>query len=220
VSEGRLPADPTSGIKNRRGKGKGKRHTRQALTDNEVRRILDGPKTETPGGKRDLAMICLMAYCGARTVEVHNANTEDLDTDQGRLVLRVLGKGRDEKDEVVVLWHPEAEGAVRNWLAARGKQPGPLFTSLSPRSIDERLSLSAIREIVMHYFELAGVSGGRKSTHSLRHTAATNAVRHGAPVTKVQTMMRHADLATTMVYVHETDRVANPGEAFVDYRGD
>jgi len=94
---------------------------------------------------------------------------------------------------------------------------GALFTSLSNRGRDERLSLRAIRGIVKAAYKAAGVVGKNKTTHSLRHTAITTAVKRGAPVQKVQAMARHANISTTMIYYHETDRVENPAEEFIQY---
>ena len=138
-------------------------------------------------------------------------------TDGGRLVLYVQGKGRVDKDELIVIAHPDAQAAVHGWLAARGDEPGPLFISLSKRSFGKRLSLRSIREIVRDTYKAAGVQGVGKTTHSLRHSAITAAIRNGAPIQRVQAMARHASLATTAIYVHEMDRLAEPAEALIDY---
>jgi site-specific recombinase XerD len=212
-----LPYNPTNGIHGAKRSGTSKKHRRDALTDREVLRVLDTPNVETPEGKRDAAILAVMAYCAARQSDLQRADLDDLQTIGGRLVLAVRGKGRAEKDEVLVIAHPDAEGALRDWLAARGDEPGALFVSLSNRTRGARLSSRAIRDIVKRHFKNAGVRGDRKTTHSLRHTAITNAVKHGAPVQKVQAMARHANIATTMIYYHETDRVENPAEQFIRY---
>lgn len=215
VGARRLPYNPAAGIKGAK-RTDSRRHKREMLTSAEIRRVLAMPE-DTPVGKRDRAMLYLMAYTGARTIEVHRADLGDLTTEADRLVLKVQGKGREEADEVIVVAHPQAQAALHDWLGVRGNKPGPLFTSRSPRSRDGRLSLSAIREIVKRYYKAAGVRGKRKSTHSLRHTAITNAIQNGAPVQKVRAMARHRSIDTTMIYVHETDRVSNPAEQFIDY---
>jgi integrase/recombinase XerD len=212
-----LPYNPTNGLKGAKRSGTSQKHKRDALTDREVLRVIGAPDVSTPEGKRDRAILALMAYCGARSVELQRADLADLRTVGGRLVLDVRGKGRQEKDELLVIAHPDAESAVRDWLGERGSAAGPLFVSLSHRSHGARLSLMTIRYIVKSHFKAAGVRGDRKTTHSLRHTAITSAVKHGAPVQKVQTMARHANISTTMIYYHETDRVENPAEAFVNY---
>jgi integrase/recombinase XerD len=212
---GQIPFNPTQSIKGATRKGTKKRHARQALTNNEVKRLLDQPAKTTPEGARDYAMLALMLYTAARGIELHRADLEDLTTQGGKLALLVQGKGHTEKDEVLVLIG-NAESAMRDWLAIRGNEPGALFVSMSNRTKNERLSRRALRDIVTRYFRAAGVHGN-KTTHSLRHTAITSAIRHGAPAEKVRGMSRHSSLDTLMIYYHETDRIDNPAEEYIDY---
>jgi site-specific recombinase XerD len=218
VGARRIPYNPASGIKSAK-RSDSRQHKRDALTNSEVRRVLAMPD-ETPAGLRDRAIIYLMAYTAARTVEVHRADLEDLSTKANRPVLKVRGKGRAESDEVIVIANSEAEGAMHDWISVRGNKPGPLFTSLSPRNKGGRLSLSAIRGLVKSYYNLAGVVGDNKTTHSLRHSAISNAIANKAPIQKARAMARHRSIDTTMIYVHESDRVEQPAEQFIDYRGE
>lgn len=217
VSAQRIPFNPTHGIRGARRTGTTRQHSRDELTDTEVKRVLAAPNVSTPEGTRDRAFLAVMAYTAARTVELHRANMEHLQTEGGKLCLRVQGKGRETADEMIVIAHPDAEAALRDWLAVRGEEHGALFVSLSNATRGERLSLRAIRAIVKHYYRVAGVHGERKTTHSLRHAAITNAIRHGAPVQKVRAMARHASIETTMIYYHELDRIENPAESFISY---
>ena len=216
VENRRLPYNPVEHIKGASRKGTTKKHVREALTDLEVKRVLAAPDATTKAGKRDLAILSLMVYTAARTVEVNRADLADLRTENGRLVLYVTGKGHVEADAVIVVANHKAENALYDWLAVRGNQPGPLFTSLSDRSRGQRLGLRALRMIVKEYFRIAGVHGN-KTTHSLRHTAISKAILKGAPIQKVQSMARHKNIDTTMIYYHEVDRLTNPAEDFIDY---
>jgi integrase/recombinase XerD len=215
VESRNLPYNPAENVKGATRKGTSKKHARESLTDLEIRRVLAMPDT-TPAGKRDSAILAIMAYTGARTVEVYRADLVNLRTENGRLVLYVTGKGHQEADSIVVLANPKAETAMYNWLAERGDLPGPLFISLSDRSRGQRLGLRALRGIVKQYYKLAGVRGN-KTTHSLRHTAISKAILNGAPVQKVQSMARHKSIDTTMIYYHEVDRLTNPAEDFINY---
>jgi integrase/recombinase XerC/integrase/recombinase XerD len=76
-----------------------------------------------------------------------------------------------------------------------------------------------LRQIVKGYFAEAGIVGDDKTTHSLRHTAITSAIRHHAPAEKVKGMSRHASLDTLMIYYHEADRVDDPAEEYIKYTG-
>lgn len=211
-----IPFDPSAQIEGATRRGSKKRHTRQSLTNNEVRRLLACPDRAKKQGKRDYAILAVMLYTAARGIEMHRANIEDLHTEHGKLVLAVQGKGHTEKDEILVLPH-EAETAVRDWLAERGMNPGALFVSLSRRSMGKRLSRRALRMIVKHYIRMAGIYGDNKTTHSLRHTAITSAIRNHVPAEKVRGMSRHVSLDTLMIYYHETDRIDDPAEAYINY---
>lgn len=193
-----------------------RKHARDVLTDAEVRRVLAMPDTDTPTGARDAAILALMAYTAVRTVEIHRANLDDVQTRSGRLVLMVQGKGHTESDDLVIL-NEQAEAALLPWLAVRGEKPGPLFTSLSRRNMGGRLSLQAIRALVKQYYRLAGVRGDRKTTHSLRHTAITKMIRAGLSPAKIMSVSRHKRLDTLMIYVHDVDRMDDPAENHIKY---
>lgn len=211
-----IEADPTASVKRPAGKRK-IGHKRDVLTDDEVRRLLRAPDASTMVGLRDSAILHLLAYQALRLVEVQRADLVHLRTAQNRLVLDVHGKGRVEADEFVVLAKDAVVDAVYAWLNVRGKEPGPLFYSLSNRTHGQRLSARSLQQIVSGYFADAGVLGERKTAHSLRHTAITNARRHGAPLRKVQIWARHASIETTMIYDHELERLESPAEEFVSY---
>lgn len=239
VGAGRLGHNPAKAVKSPKRTGTTKRHKRQALTDDEVRRVLALPDATTSVGVRDRAILALMAYNGARSVEVRRFSTKSVRTDNGKMVINVRGKGRTESDDVLVVCHPDAVNAMHDWMRERkrcGCDEGggtdwvsreetfsawhsqmALFVSLSHRSYCKRLSLRAIRHIVMGYYKLAGVMGDTKTTHSLRHSFASNAAKNGAPVQKLQSAMRHANIKDTMIYYHEMDRLTNPAEGFVQF---
>jgi len=214
-----IPFNPAQGIRGAKRSGTKKRHIREALTDSEVIRLLKQPDRKAAEGKRDYALLAIQLYTAGRGIELYRADVSDLQTQSGHLVLMVQGKGQTEKDEPLILVSEAAE-AVRDWLSVRGSKAGPLFTSLSDRSKGERLSRSATREILKRYFKAAGVIGN-KTTHSLRHTAITNALKHGVSITRVSKQLaRHASIDTTMIYVHEADRHADPVEEHIFYNAD
>ncbi|MBM4425359.1 MAG: hypothetical protein FJ030_18605 [Chloroflexi bacterium] len=96
VGARRLLHNPAAAVKGAKRTGTSKAHKRSALTDAEVLRVLAVPDRETPQGKRDAAMLYLMAYTGARQVELQRADITDLRTETGRMVLAVREKGREE----------------------------------------------------------------------------------------------------------------------------
>lgn len=217
VGARRLAYNPTEGVKGAKRKGTTRRHSRNTLTPYEIKRILSKPRRDKPQGKRDYAILMLFVYTALRTIEIHRADLADIQTQGGKLTLFVQGKGRHEKDDFVVIAHPEAQRALYEWLSTRGGKAGALFSSVSNRSYGERLSLRAIRDMVKGYYAAAGIHDAKKTTHSLRHTAITTAIQNNAPIQKVQSMARHESVNTTMRYYHELDRLDDPAEAYIDY---
>jgi integrase/recombinase XerD len=207
--------NPTAKIKGIKRPGAGKKHLRDKLTDREVIRILAQPNQSTMQGKRDYAWLCLMAYSALRTIEINRADLEDLSTGE-IMYLRVQGKGSNEKDDKAVIYHPKAQEAMYSWLAARGNKPGRLFISLSNRNYGQELGLSAIRKLGEKYFKQAGILDARKTLHSFRHSAISKVAKHD--LLKAKQMARHSDINTTLIYVHESDRLDNPGEQWITYQ--
>jgi len=211
-----IQKNPVEGLKGlRRPRG----HLRRDLTRSELRAVFDAIDTSTELGKRDYAMISLMARNGLRIIEVHRADVGDLDTRQHRRVLHIWGKGRDERDEFVVLARP-TEDVLEDYLNTRGAMEAnePLFTkaSGSNHNGDARLSTRHIRRRITHYFEQAGVKSDRISVHSLRHSFVTLAIEGGATLMEAQAAARHRSIQTTMVYFHEHGRLDNPIEDRID----
>jgi site-specific recombinase XerD len=205
------PAREVRGVK----RGKGGPHKRDELTSSEVRSVLS-LCDDSALGRRDEAILSLMAYCAVRTVEIQRADIADLQTKDNRTILWIRGKGHEEADDFVVL-PSHTERVVRDWLKVRKKKAGPLFWSLSRQNRGERLSSRAIRGIVKDRFANAGVLGNHKTTHSLRHSAITNAIRQGAQPLQVQAMARHRSFDTTLGYYHEVGRIASPAEDMINY---
>lgn len=209
VAEGLLGKNPIEGIKAlRRPQG----HLRRDLTRAELRAIFEAIDRSTILGKRDYAMINLMVRCGLRVVEIHRANVGDLETLQGRKILRIWGKGRDARDEFVVL-APLAEQALLEYLACRGtvEATEPLFTKVG-KDLDLRLSTRHIRRRITYYMQRAGVKTPKTSAHSLRHSFVTLAIEGGASLLEAQAAARHRSIQTTMTYFHEHERLENPVE--------
>ena len=207
---------PTATVKGASRKGETQIHRKNPLTNAEVRRLMAMPDTKTAQGARDNAILHLFLYAAMRQVEINRANLSDWQTIGTQQVIYYQGKGHDEADDYKVILDP-VEDAVQLWLSYRGNKPGALFTSLSDRSQGERLSLRAIRNLIKDHMRKAGIDDPKKTTHSLRHTAITNAIVNGATLRQVQVLAGHASANTTSIYIHNVDRLTNPGEKFIDY---
>lgn len=212
---GHIPTDPTAGVKGARRKGTSRRHKRDALSASEVRAMLEACE-DTPTGRRDAAVIALMAYLGLRTVEVQRADVSDVGRHSGRRVLLIRGKGSAGEPLPGVL-DGEAWAIVRRWLDVRPGDPqsGPLLTTIH----GGRLSRRTIRHAVKRRMAEAGIVGPDRmvTTHSLRHTAITQVLLAGGTIRQAQALARHASVTTTEVYAHELDRMADAPEDLISY---
>lgn len=192
-----------------------KGHKKDYLTSAQAKDLLDNIDRSTLKGLRDYAMLSLMITGGLRAIEVRRANVQDLRAAGDMTVLYIQGKGRDEKSEYVKVSEP-VERAIREYLAARGKQPesAPLFTSLSNNSQGARLTTRSISGTVKQHMQAAGFDSDRLTAHSLRHTAVTLSLLAGRDLAEVQQFARHANIATTMIYNHAIEKAKNQcGEA-------
>ena len=202
--------NPIQSVKGASRKGQTRTHVREALTDDEVNRLL---ALDMPA--RDKALISLMVYAAIRTVEAHRADLSDVRNHR----LYIQGKRHVEITDYVVL-NSHAETALNVWLVERGEKPGALFTSNSNKSKGERLSLPAIRQIIKGYFRQAGIRGN-KTVHSLRHSAITKAAlmaaKHGKTISSVMSMSRHKNEATLSIYLHDLERETDPIENYIEY---
>lgn len=210
VQQGTLEANPALGV---RAVRKPRGHLRHDLSRAQLRRLFDAIDQSTPLGLRDHAMVNLMVRNGLRVVEVVRANVGDLEQVQGRTILRVLGKGRDARDEFVVLSALTRE-VVWGYLEARGRtRPSdPLFVSLGPNNHGGRLSTRTVHRRVSGHLEAAGVKTEKISPHSLRHSFVTLAIEGGATLVEAQAAARHRSVQTTMLYFHEHGRLRDPIE--------
>lgn len=207
--------DITRGVK---GARKAKGHRKDCLTASQIRQALEAMDRSTLEGLRDFALVNLLARTGLRTVEVARAQIGDLRQEAGQAVLWIQGKGRDEKDDFVLLVD-EALEPLREYLAARGavSEEEPLFCSCSDRNRGEALTTRSLSRIVKQALQAVGLDDSRLTAHSMRHTAITLAAAGGASLHQVQAMARHSDPRTTMVYFHNLDRVQAGAERCISF---
>ena len=169
---------------------------------------------------RDYAIVNLLLRTGLRTIEIIRANVEDITFKGSQRVLLVHGKGRDEKDNFVLLTD-KAYQPIAEYLATRGKvnSSEPLFTSTSNNSKGERLSTRSISYIAKEGLKAIGLDERSFTAHSLRHTTAVNILRAGGSLETAQFTLRHSNPATTQIYtatLNEERRLQNSGEALID----
>ena len=178
-----------------------------ALGDHQARALLDAPEGDTVKAKRDRAMLATLLYHALRREELCRLKVKDFRQERRSVAhLKVSGKGG--KTRYVPL-HPAAGGLIHDYLEAAGhgaQDSGPLFRSLHRGRIEgsnKPMTPDAVYKIVRGY---SGALGFEVGAHSLRATAATNALDHQADIAKVQEWLGHANIATTRIYDHRKTR--------------
>ncbi len=189
-------------------------HKKDALTAKQAKALLKSAKGKNSlKDKRNAAIIALMLTSGLRTIEICRADVNDIRTVGGATFLYVQGKGRSEKAESVRI-APQVLTLIKSYLKARGKieKDSALFVSTSRRCKNARLDTQTIRKTVKALLRGIGLDNSRLTAHSLRHTAATTMILAGVELPKVQMVLRHKNINTTMIYNNAVERLKNTAE--------
>lgn len=189
---------------------------KECLTIDQVREALASFDTSTKEGLRDFAIFNLLVRTGLRSFEICNSLVEDIRQQGGQAILQIQGKSRICKDDFVVLL-PETLKPIREYLFKRGKidPKEPLFCSSSNRTYGQSLKERTVQWIIKTTLRRIHLDDPRITTHSLRHTAISLSIQNGASLVQAQAMARHNDPKTTMIYVHNHDRVKFAAEKLV-----
>jgi len=185
------------------------------ISKEELNRLLKAPDMEENPEKmaRGHAILELLFSTGLRVSELCSL-TNDLDTKQDEFSIR--GKGGKVR---VVFLSPEAKIAIKNYLALRKDMSDALFVKVGDESVipkgfvkeknknSEEVGLTrrSIERIVKKYAIMAGISK-KVTPHVIRHCFATDLLSNGADIRSVQAMLGHANIATTQIYTHVTDK--------------
>ncbi len=162
------------------------------ISSEELERFLDGPNQEEDDQKRlrDKAILELFYSTGLRVSELCSL-PRDLDISKDEFSVR----GKGEKVRVVFLTDA-AKSAIREYLAKNKSLTSSRLFDLTPRSIER---------IVKYYAIKAGISK-KVTPHVIRHSFATNLLQNGADLRSVQALLGHANITTTQIYTHVTDK--------------
>lgn len=195
-------------------------HLRDAFTAEQVEELGNNIDISTIQGKRNFAILSLLADTSIRTVSIRLATREDLRIKGKEAVLSYQGKGSQSKDKKAILTESSLPYLLA-YLKARGKVAleDPLFVSHSDRNNGQRLTTRTIRGFIKGSLRQMGIDDPRLSAHSLRHFALTNALKNGADLLNVSSMAGHASVTTTQIYLHELDRRGpKAAERFIKYK--
>lgn len=172
-------------------------HVKQYLTKEMVLKLLKSIDRSTLMGQRDWLIVMLMSVTGMRCVEVSRLNIDDLKESEGYKTVSILGKGKTYKRELAIpdrLYQPAIE-----YIEVRpdADYSDPLFLG----RFGNRLQPQDIGCIVKRRMKAAGMTGSRLSAHSLRHSAAINALLSGQSIYHVQQLLGHSSVSTTEIYL-------------------
>jgi integrase/recombinase XerD len=165
----------------------------RGLTRVQVQAMLDSFNLATRVGRRDQAVLILLARLGLRTVEVAALGLDDVDWRAGRLLIR--GKG----NRVEALPMPVEVGtAVVAYLTDGRPETDGRALFVRVRKPHIALTAMAVRQIVARACARAGLP--RLGAHRLRHTLATEMLRAGNPLAQVGQVLRHRNQLSTSIY--------------------
>ncbi len=174
----------------------------RTLSPGEAERLIEAAAGVEPRALRDQALVELLYGAGLRVSEAVSLDKSGVDLDE-RLV-RVVGKGGKER---IVPVGRHATEALRRYLA-RGRpyldarHRPELFLNARGGALTRAGAFLILRRLAAR----AGLEPERVHPHLLRHSFATHLLEGGADLRSVQEMLGHADLSTTELYTHVTDR--------------
>jgi integrase len=161
-----------------------------------VQKVLDRCDRQTPTGRRDYAILLLLARLGLRANEVAVLNLEDIDWDNARITIHAKG-GRWSQ-----LPLPRDVGeAIAHYL--RLGRPRCSCRRVFIRDCAPVTGFAnsvAISALVKRALKKADVDSARKGAHVFRHSLATEMLRQGASLDEIGDLLRHKNLNTTAIY--------------------
>ena len=173
------------------------------MESGELSRLLAAPRGGTLGKLRDRAILELLFSTGLRVSELVALNRDAVNFKKGEFSVR----GKGDRIRVVFL-SDDAKRALGAYLEKRSDVDEALFVRLRggrERDEDLRLTARSVERLVRKYAVAAGITK-KVTPHSLRHGFATDLLSGGADLRSVQMLLGHAQITTTQIYTHFTDK--------------
>lgn len=174
------------------------------MEPDELGRLLSSPKGDAPESLRDRAMLELLFSTGLRVSELVTLDRDAVDLKKSEFSVR----GKGDKIRVVFISDP-ARQALHRYLETRCDTDPALFVrAMRGRAVsasDLRLTARSVERLVKKYATAAGITK-KVTPHGLRHAFATDLIHGGADIRSVQMLLGHAQITTTQIYTHFTDK--------------
>ena len=174
------------------------------ISEGELTRLLNAPKGNDLRSLRDRAILELLFSTGLRVSELCSLN-RDVDWNASEISIR--GKGGKVR---LVFISDRARETVKKYLSARKDMDDGLFVQIGVSAKDNeegelRLGRRSIERVVKQRAIEAGISK-KVTPHVIRHCFATDLLQNGADLRSVQALLGHANIATTQIYTHVSDK--------------
>jgi site-specific recombinase XerD len=167
------------------------------LTPEQVETLLNAIRTDTSSGRRNYAMVLLIARLGLRAPEVIAVQVDDIDWRAGEIIVHGKGKRHDR-----VPLPPDVGEALTDYIKQdRTTTSRALFVTGRPPHLPFKDG-QVLNCILRSAFAKTSLKPPAPyvGSHILRHSLATNLVKHGAPLEEIGDMLRHRSRASTMIY--------------------
>lgn len=200
ITENYLQSDPAEAVE----AGTKGVHLPKVLTEPEIQALLEAPDISTAEGLRDRTMLEMLYATGMRVSELVTVKAASVNLDMRYVI--AFGKGSKERivplGSVAITYLRKYLTEGRNhFLKENEKDPETLFLGLGGQG----LTRQRVWEIIKQYGRQAGITK-MISPHVLRHSFATHLLDNGADLRSVQEMLGHADISTTQIYTHLTNK--------------
>ena len=200
ITENYLQSDPAEAVE----AGTKGVHLPKVLTEPEIQALLEAPDISTAEGLRDRTMLEMLYATGMRVSELVTVKAASVNLDMRYVI--AFGKGSKERivplGSVAITYLRKYLAEGRNhFLKENEKDPETLFLGLGGQG----LTRQRVWEIIKQYGRQAGITK-MISPHVLRHSFATHLLDNGADLRSVQEMLGHADISTTQIYTHLTNK--------------
>ncbi len=191
VKELGLKEDPSTGLKS----PKIEKKMPEILTMEEVVRLLEQPKGDTPKEIRDKAMLELLYATGIRVSELIGLLVSDVNMQMNYILCR------DANKERVIPFGNEARHALIRYLESSRNVmvEDPSSPILFANCSGQKMSRQGFWKLIKYYAKKAGITSDI-TPHTLRHSFAAHLVENGADLRSVQEMLGHSDISTTQIY--------------------
>lgn len=180
-------------------------NTPRYLPPADVQRLVDAARSNDAIGRRNYAMLMLMARLGLRSTEVIAIRLDDINWRTGEILIRGKGKLHDRMPL------PADVGAALADYLKNGRKGASRVLFVSQKAPHQAFVDSQIlNAILQQAFKKTGLKPPNKyvGSHVLRHSLATDMLRHGASLDEIGDVLRHRSRMTTMTYAkHDIDRL-------------